>query len=54
MEMQRNGWECIIYIFKFYSRSFGGCEKAQGIIRPCCALIERMRGRLSLKPGMLS
>ena len=29
MEMQRKRWECIIDVFKFYSRSCEGCEKTQ-------------------------
>lgn len=29
MEMQRKRWEYIVDVFKFYSRSCEGCEKAQ-------------------------
>ena len=29
MEMQRKRWECILDVFKFYSRSCEGCETTQ-------------------------
>lgn len=44
----------IYAVFKFCSRSCEGCEKMQRMIRPCYALIERMRGRSFLQIGMVS